>query len=210
MLGFAFANGAEPAGLSILGPVIAKESLGGASVWGVVLACTGIGLVTGGLIALRFRPAHPLYVGVLATILIFPPLALLALEVPWPRARRSTLLTGIGVELFSVFWDTSLQTHVPNEVLSRVSAWDAIGSLVLIPAAYAIVGPLADAIGIDETLWICSGIVFVAITAQLLSRQVRELPRLPPSRLASEGRARRIPSRASDGGGSARPSARGA
>ena len=65
-------------------------------------------------------------------------------------------------------------------MLSRVSAWDAIGSLVLIPAGYAIVGPLADAIGIDETLWLCAGIVLVAITAQLLSRQVRELPRLPP------------------------------
>ena len=66
-------------------------------------------------------------------------------------------------------------------MLSRVSAWDAIGSFVLIPAAYAIVGPLADAIGIDQTLWICAGIVFVAITAQLLSREVRELPRLPPA-----------------------------
>ena len=105
---------------------------------------------------------------------------LLAIEAPWPVIAASTLLAGIGIELFSVFWDTSLQAHVPNEVLSRVSAWDAIGSLVLIPAGYAIVGPLADAIGIDETLWLCAGIVLVAITAQLLSRQVRELPRLPP------------------------------
>ncbi len=85
---------------------------------------------------------------------------------------------GIGIELFSVLWDTSLQTHVPNEVLSRVSAWDAIGSLVLIPAAYAIVGPLAAVIGVDETLWLCAGIAFVSITAQLLSREVRELPRV--------------------------------
>ena len=54
------------------------------------------------------------------------------------------------------------------------------GRWVLIPAGYAIVGPLADAIGIEETLWLCAGIVFVAITAQLLSRQVRELPRPPP------------------------------
>jgi len=180
VLGFAFANGAESAGINILGPVVAKESLGGASVWGLVLAGTGIGLVTGSLIALRIRPERPLFVGVVATILIFPPLVLLAIPAPWPVLAVSTFLMGIGIELFSVFWDTSLQGHVPNEVLSRVSAWDAIGSLVLIPAAYAIVGPLADAIGIDETLWICAGIVFVAITAQLLSRQVRELPRLPP------------------------------
>jgi len=114
-----------------------------------------------------------------STILIFPPLVLLAIGAPWPVLAAATLLMGIGIELFSVLWDTALQAHVPNEVLSRVSAWDYIGSLVLIPAAYAIAGPLADAIGIEQTLWICSGIVLVAIAAQLLSREVRELPRLP-------------------------------
>jgi hypothetical protein len=113
--------------------------------------------------------------------MLFPPLVLLAVEAPWQVLAVSTLLMGIGIELFSILWDTSLQTHVPNEVLSRVSAWDAIGSLVLIPAAYAVVGPLADAIGIDPTLWFCSGIVFVAIAAQLLSREVRDLPRTPPA-----------------------------
>jgi predicted MFS family arabinose efflux permease len=181
VLGFAFSNGAESAGLNILGPVVAKESLGGASVWGLVLAATGVGLVLGGLLALRIRPERPLFVGVVSITLLVPPLVLLAVEAPWPVIAASALLAGIGVELFSVFWDTSLQTHVPNEVLSRVSAWDAIGSLVLIPAAYAIVGPLPDAIGIGQTLWLCAGIVFAAITAQLLSRDVRELPRTPPA-----------------------------
>jgi predicted MFS family arabinose efflux permease len=180
VLGFAFANAAESASLNVLGPIIAKESFGGAKVWGVVLASVGIGLVIGGLVALRIRPERPLFVGVAAITLLFPPLVLLAIEAPWPVIAASTLLSGIGIELFSVFWDTSLQAHVPNEVLSRVSAWDGIGSLVLIPVAYAVVGPVADAIGIDETLWFCAGIVFVAITAQLLSRDVRELPRLPP------------------------------
>ncbi len=108
-----------------------------------------------------------------------PPLVLLAVEAPWPVIAAAALVSGIGVELFSIFWDTSLQTHVPNDVLSRVSAWDAIGSLVLIPAAYAVIGPLADAIGIEETLWICSGVAFVAISAQLLSREVRDLRRVP-------------------------------
>jgi len=178
VLGFAFANAAWASGLNVLGPVVAEDSLGGASVWGLVLAATGAGLVLGGLIAFRLKPERPLLVGVSAITLIFPPLVLLAIEAPWPVIALAALISGVGIELFAVFWDTALQTHVPNEVLSRVSAWDAIGSLVLIPAAYAVIGPLADAIGIEATLWICSGIVFVAISAQLLSRQVRELPRL--------------------------------
>ncbi len=179
VLGFAFANAAEAAGLYVLGPVVAEESLGGASVWGLVIAATGVGLVLGGLLAFRLEPDRPLLVGVSAITLIFPPLVLLAIEAPWPLIALAALVAGIGIELFSVFWDTALQTHVPNDVLSRVSAWDAIGSLVLIPAAYAVIGPLAGTIGTEATLWLCSGIVVVAITAQLLSREVRELPRRP-------------------------------
>jgi len=180
VLGFAFANAAESSAFNILGPIIAKESFGGAKVWGLVLAAVGVGLVIGSVAALRLRPERPLFFGVVAITLLFPPVVLLAIEAPWPAVAASALLAGIGIELFSVYWDTALQAHVPNEVLSRVSAWDAIGSLVLIPAAYAVVGPVADAIGIDQTLWLCAGIVLVAITAQLLSREVRELPRLPP------------------------------
>ena len=180
VLGFAFANGALSAGFNVLGPVVSKESLGGASVWGLVLGALGLGLVAGGLVALRYRPEHPLRVGVAAMIFLVPPLVLLAVEAPWPAIAFAALVAGVGIELFSVFWDTSLQGHVPKEVLSRVAAWDGIGSLVLMPAAYAVVGPLADAIGVEATLWLCAGIVLASMAGQLLSRDVRDLPRLPP------------------------------
>ena len=94
MLGFAFANAAESAALNVLGPIVAKESLGGASVWGLVLAATGVGLVIGSLIALRIRPERPLFVGVVAITLLFPPLVLLAIEAPWPVIAASALLAG--------------------------------------------------------------------------------------------------------------------
>lgn len=179
VLGFAFTNGAESAALNVLGPIVARESLGGASVWGLVLATQGIGLVAGSLLALRVRPSRPLLVSVSLMVFLAPPLVLLALEAPWPVIAASTLLTGVVIELFTVLWDTALQTHVPNNVLSRVAAWDAIGSIVLIPAAYAVVGPVSDAIGVDATLWACAAIVVVGILAQLLSREVRNLPREP-------------------------------
>ena len=126
-----------------------------------MLAALGVGLVLGSLVALRIRPERPLLVGVVAITLLVPPLVLLAFVAPWQAIAASTLLAGIRIELFSVFWDTSLQTHVPNEVLSRVSAWDAIG--------------------IEQTLWLCAGIVFVGISSQLLAREVRELPHTPPT-----------------------------
>jgi predicted MFS family arabinose efflux permease len=180
VLGFAFSNGAQSAAFNVLGPIVARESLGGADVWGVILASTGIGLVLGGLVALRIHPARPLLVGVSAIVLLVPPLALLALRAPWQAIALAAVLTGVGIELFSVFWDLSLQGHVPNHLLSRVSAWDAIGSFVLMPAAYAVVGPVSDVLGITATLWCCCAISAVAILAQLLSREVRRLPHPTP------------------------------
>lgn len=177
VLGFAFANSAAAAGTNVLGPVVARESLGGAKVWGLILAAEGIGLVAGGLVALRLRPSRPLLVGVAAIVLLAPPLALLAIGAPWPAVAVGTFAAGIGVELFSVFWDLSVQGHVPNEQLSRVYSWDALGSWVLIPLGFGLVGPLSDAIGVEATLWGCAAIVFVSLAAQLLSRDVRELPR---------------------------------
>jgi len=177
VIGFAFSNGASSAATQVLGPIVAKEALGGASVWGLALAGQGVGLVLGGLLALRYRPSRPLRSGVAVMLLVVPPLALLALEAPWPALAASMVGGGIAIELFSVFWDTSLQGHVPNAVLSRVYAWDALGSLVLMPAAFAVVGPVSAAIGITATLWACAAIVAVAITAQLASGSVRQLPR---------------------------------
>ena len=176
VLGFAFSNGAQSAAVNVLGPVVAEESLGGAEVWGVILAAQGIGLVLGGLVALRIHPARPLLLGVCAAVLLVPPIVLLALEAPWQAIALAAVFTGLGLELFSVFWDVSLQGHVPNELLSRVSAWDAIGSFVLMPAAYAVVGPVSVVVGITATLWGCAAIATVAIVAQLASREVRELP----------------------------------
>lgn len=176
VIGFGFSNAAQAASLNVLGPAVAKESLGGAGIWGVILAAQGAGLVLGGLVALRIRPPRPLLVGVWGALLLVPPVVALALALPWQLIALTALLTGIGIELFSVFWDLNMQGHVPNELLSRVYAWDALGSWVLMPAAYAIVGPVSEAFGLTATLWGCAAIIAVAITAQLASRDVRNLP----------------------------------
>jgi hypothetical protein len=42
-----------------LGPVIAKESLGGAAAWGIIAAGWGAGSLGGGLLALRWSPRGP-------------------------------------------------------------------------------------------------------------------------------------------------------
>lgn len=177
VLGFGFSNAASAGAMGVLGPVVAKESLGGAGAWGLVLAAQATGFFVGSLLALRLRPRHPLLAGVSLMALTLPPLALLALEAPLGLLVVSALGSGIAIDLFSVYWDTALQAHVPVDRLSRVSAWDALGSWVLMPLGFVLVGPVADAIGVEATLWGAAVVVTVALLGQLAVRDVRTLPR---------------------------------
>jgi hypothetical protein len=43
----------------VLGPAIAKDSLGGAGAWALIVAAFSVGSFAGGLVAFRFRPRRP-------------------------------------------------------------------------------------------------------------------------------------------------------
>jgi hypothetical protein len=87
-------------------------------------------------------------------------------------------VAGAGEEVFSIGWQTALHEHVPNEVLSRVSSYDALGSWVAIPLGQLAFGPLAHVFDPQQVL-IASAIVYVAVgLSTLLSSSVRNLERI--------------------------------
>ncbi len=81
--------------------------------------------------------------------------------------------------LTGIWWETSLARHIPPDALSRVSAWDWMGSLALMPLGYAVVGPLASAFGVRWVLGIGAALGMVIAGAALLSKSVRSLPAEP-------------------------------
>ena len=56
--------------------------------------------------------------------------------------------------LGNAVWESTLMRHVPDESLSRVSAYDWFGSLAFQPLGLAIWGPIAALIGISPALWV--------------------------------------------------------
>ena len=74
-----------------------------------------------------------------------------------------------------VLWFTALQTHVPRESLSRVSAYDAMGSLMFGPIGLALAGPLVSTVGLEEGLIISAVLIAIALVASLVPRSVRGL-----------------------------------
>ncbi|MGI8421345.1 MAG: MFS transporter [Gaiellaceae bacterium] len=179
VLQFGFVNAAEQGTEGVLGPAIAKEHLGGAFAWGLVLTGSGLGLLAGGLVALRFRPRRILLAATLGFLLTVPFLFSLAGPLPLVAIVAAAFVAGIGSETFGVLWDTAIQQEIPLEKLSRVSSYDALGSLVLIPLGLAVAGPLAQAIGTRPTILAAGTVGLTATLAVLLSRDVRTLERRP-------------------------------
>jgi MFS family permease len=174
-------NAIEVGALSTLGPVVAEDTIGRAQ-WGWVLSAQAAGLLVGTFVLLWLRLRHPLRDGMLGVAVIAAPILVLGLDPQVVPLVVLSFLGGCGLELFSIGWQTALQEHVPERLLSRVSSYDALGSFVAVPAGAVVFGPLAGAFGAEPVL-VVSGIVFVAVSlSTLLSRSVRELGHVPVPR----------------------------
>jgi len=149
------------AGYQVLGPVQAERELGGAGAWATIVTGLGIGSVIGGAYILRRRVERPLLVGCSLVMLWVLPWILIAVAAPTLLIAAGALLGGFGLMVFNALWESTLQAEIPAESLSRVSAYDWLGSLAFNPIGAALVGPIAAGIGIETTLIACAAIVTI-------------------------------------------------
>jgi MFS family permease len=161
-----------------LGPTVAAHAYGGRAIFGVLVAINGAGTFAGAIIAFRWRPRHPLRAGL--ALILFSPIGtgLFAAGVPLPVLVPVYLASGVGIALFIVWWETALAERVPPHLISRVTSYDWLGSLALMPIGFLAAGPLAAAFGAQAVLAIGAAIGLAALTSALARRPVRELTRL--------------------------------
>jgi MFS family permease len=174
---FGVVNAVASGAMQVLGPAVAKRHLGGAAAWGAVLTAEAVGLVACGVMMLRWRPRRMLFVATLAVFPLALPLVALVGPAPLVIVVAAAFLAGFSIEIFGVLWDTTMQQEIPQEKLSRLSSYDALGSWVLMPLGLAAVGPLASALGTRPTLTACALLVVIATLPVLLSRDVRTVER---------------------------------
>jgi hypothetical protein len=101
------------------------------------------------------------------------PLAFLAAAVPAPLLAFSAFLSGVGLMLGMSVWESTLQRHIPDESLSRVSTYDWFGSYAFFPLGLALWGGVAGAIGIHSALWLAFGLLAVSAAALLAVPDIR-------------------------------------
>lgn len=122
------------------------------TLFGWITTVSGVGAVVAMLVIGQMRRLRRR--GLLAYLsFMLSSVALMAYGLPLPLrlspsiALVASFITGLGLGVFGIIWDTVLQELVPAEKLGRVSSVDLLGSFALLPIGYAIIGVLTDRVG---------------------------------------------------------------
>lgn len=135
------------------------------STLGLVYAMFAFGSVAGGICIGQAHISHRR--GVIAySIWCVSGVATLAFGLPVSVIVVSivSLIAGASIAAYDLIWTHMLQTLVPRDMLGRVSSIDALGSLVLLPIGYSLVGWATDQVG-ASLVFIIGGVITTALIA---------------------------------------------
>jgi MFS family permease len=163
------------ASFSVLGPVVSLAHYDGATTWAIIAAVVGIGAVAGDAISLRITPRRPLVVANAVAGGCVLLIIALGLAAPLPVLIGCALLFGAGFSLPTTLWFTAMQNNVPEQLISRVSAFDWMGSTALRPIGLAIVAPIAALVGPAIVLFVAAGVTAATLVGVTLAPSVRGL-----------------------------------
>jgi hypothetical protein len=161
----------------VLGPVLAADELGGASAWAAITVSFGIGCILGDLLLLRWRPVHALRTCVLMLAVASTQAVIFGSGLPLGVICAVEALAAVGVTMMFGLWETSLSEHIPTGELSRVSSYDYMVNVGLVPVGVALAAPFADAVGVHTALALMSAVGVATAVALLSGRSVRTLGR---------------------------------
>jgi MFS family permease len=175
VIAFAFINMAFDSMITILGPLNFSDPETGPRNWSYNLAGLTIGMMIGGIIVLKFKFKHPLFVSMILVAISGVWDFALAFDLSLAISIAAGIFSGIAVEIFLVTWSTSMQTHIPEESFSRVNAYDSLGSYGFAPLGIIIAGPLAEAFSVNSILFATGSITLLASVVALSVKSVRTL-----------------------------------
>jgi MFS family permease len=170
---FAFFNLITWAPWMLLGPVLGREYLGGAAVWGAIMAAQGAGAIVAGLLCLGRHPRRPIVVATVGTFCYALPDIPMALHATAPWVAVAAFACGAGAAVSNTFSGTALQQQVPPQMLARVSSLTMFPSYGIGVIGYMIDGPLAGAVGTSTVFGIGAAYGLLSSAAVLTVPAVR-------------------------------------
>jgi MFS family permease len=161
--------------LQVVGPILTTDHYHGARTWGLLLAAMGGGAMLGALAAATGRVRRPMRAAVIMFFAcVAMPLLLLAHAAVWVLMAVNAVV-GLSFGVFDTVWDSTVQSRIPADRVSRVSAWDWMGSMAGMPLGFALAGVAWEHLGETATLVTMAAGTLVVCAAFALNPQVRAL-----------------------------------
>lgn len=157
----------------LLGPILARQYLGGARAWGIITAAIAAGSVLTGLALAGRRPRRILVVATIGTFGYALPCLMLAFRAPLYLVVSGAAAAGVGSAVFNICEATAMQQRVPRELLSRATALTLTGAYALGSIGYAVIGSVADAVGPTRLLFFAAGYSVLSSAVVLASPAIR-------------------------------------
>ncbi|WP_435130588.1 MFS transporter [Actinacidiphila sp. bgisy144] len=173
-MSFALVNAFNVGPWNVLGPEVVMGQ-DGAVGWGAVQAVRAAGLLVMSVVAVRLVFRRPLRDGrIWGALAGLPLLALGWSGTAWVVAPAA-FVGGLGFSVAAITWESTLQEAVPQQSLSRVTAYDDLLSFLAIPLSQLLAGPLGRAAGAREVCTLCGIGCIASCLLPLLDRQVRTM-----------------------------------
>jgi MFS family permease len=153
----------------VLLPYLVKNDLGGsASDLGLVFAAGGLGAILSAVICgARGLPRRDITCMYICWTLATLSIAGYGLAQASWQLMVACFMFNVLETAGTIIWATAKQRHVPPNLLGRVSSFDWLISIGLLPLSFALTGPLSSLIGARATL-IWAGIVGGVVTLAAL------------------------------------------
>ncbi len=150
--------------------------MGGPPDWGFISAAFGIGTLSGGFVAhAPQRRAADARCDDVRVRLCGAGVAARVHDDGCGSIALGTFAHGVCGQIVGVLWYTTLHRKIPAEMLSRVSAYDALGSFALAPLGLIAAGVSIEALGTQTTAWIAVAMVVIPTALTLCVRDVRQM-----------------------------------
>ncbi|MCW2920158.1 MAG: major facilitator superfamily 1 [Thermoleophilia bacterium] len=161
--------------LQVVGPLTMDDAYDGSRSWGFALSAMGGGAMVGAFLSATHRLRRPILwaLGAFFACALVP--VMLLVEAPLLALAATFAVVGLGFGLFDTVWESTVQSRVPADKVSRVSAWDWMGSMAGMPLGFALAGVLVESVGRTATLASMAVGTFLICVVFVLDRDVRSL-----------------------------------
>lgn len=163
------------------GPLIAAQSLTGATAWAAIITCFGLGFLIGGLTGMRLHSRRPLVTSYLVSIPFAAFFALLAIPAPVVILGAGALMGGTVIAVSGTLLETTITRNVPGELRSRVGSFRTLGSQVCQPVGFALIGAVIVGVGLGTVMWIAVAAILANVALVLGTPSVRALDDSAPA-----------------------------